>query len=198
VADEGFRFSEEEQREIIQVAARLQREEGEALTRDELTQAAAEAGIESRFVEEAIRRRSVRVESATSQKRLPRLAVAGLLVAQLIGVTTVIHGGSMWEYGGIHWACLLLAAFAWGTASATSPRALGRTLATLVVVSGVLALLAGCIVTALDGPYHSRWVEYLGNLLLAESAMILLGGLLGSFLAKRPRFEQLLVSQLER
>ena len=47
-------FSEAEQKEIIGLAARLQREQGERLSGNELIQNAAEAGIDPVYVRQAI------------------------------------------------------------------------------------------------------------------------------------------------
>lgn len=54
----GGQFDEREQAEIIAHAAALQREHGQLLSLSDLERAATEAGIEPRFVREAVRLRS--------------------------------------------------------------------------------------------------------------------------------------------
>jgi hypothetical protein len=191
VAQNGFRYSEEEQREIIEVAARLQREDGESLTRDELTLAAAEAGIEPKYVEEAIRRRQTLQRTLEVERKLPKAVLPFLFVAQLIGVAIVTAGGSMWEYGGIHWAGLMFIAFAWGCATGGSVSKLRRTAATFLQGTAGAALIAAIGVRAIGGPFHMDYPMYMLNLLLAESAAIVAGCLLASAMEKSARKAQL-------
>jgi hypothetical protein len=191
VANDGFRFSEEEQREIIQDAARLQREEGDALDLEQLTRAAAEAGIEPKFVEEAIRRRHTSSLQKATERRLPKAVAPILLVAQLIGVVIATMGGSMWEYGGAHWIGLMLIAFAWGCVGGGTA---GRFKQMLIVgAKGTLIIAAVSIlaVRLIAGPLHQYWPTYLMNLALAELVMILAGSLLAGVIEKSAQRSQL-------
>jgi hypothetical protein len=96
------RFSEQEQKEIIGLAARLQRESGTHLTGDELTNIAAEVGIEPAYVREAIARLRRKPNEQKGSLSTTKALIALLLVAQWFALFSMFsHRLGLW--GGLQW-----------------------------------------------------------------------------------------------
>ncbi|HTQ11871.1 MAG TPA: hypothetical protein VMI31_17555 [Fimbriimonadaceae bacterium] len=178
-------FSEEEQREVIKLAARLQKEQGEKLTEDGLVRAAAEAGIEADYVAQAI----AKIESEASTEASVELGsltlVPLLLVAQWLALFSML-GNALQSWQGLEWWLVIALCLAVGAVQSRSRRSklltTGLVLASAIAVAG----LCGGFLLIAGKPLVESWPTYLLHILVAESAATLAGGFLGGAIRKLP------------
>lgn len=151
--DEEARLTSEQSKRVVDLAARLQAEHDRTVGVDDLAQAAAEAGIETRFIHEAARR--VRTEATppapeTAYETWP-LAL-GLLAMLGFGACYAEPGLRAWLFYGLPWLLHLAAPLALGCA-------LGRrgAPAWFLPLLGGFAFFLGIVLcsTLLAGPYHA-------------------------------------------
>lgn len=178
----GKRYSEEEQREIIRLASRLQQESGDSLSGEELLQVAAEAGIKPEYMQQAM----LRMESPREAKRgmdVPKALIPMLLVAQWLSLFSML-GNRLTNWSGLQWWLVIGLCFALGTSMSANVKsrwtAVAVTLGSLVLV----ASLCGLFVSFIAGPVTDYWPRYLFNAAIVELLATTCGGLLGTVLDK--------------
>lgn len=186
-------FDPKEQAEIMSLAARLQAERGQRATASELERAANEAGIEPRFVNEAIalleNKRSLNPPSVEGIEHRSGgfLTAALLLLSGQFYVAWMVLSETEYAHDGAKSTSLAVAAFlAFALGFVSSARRAFRTAgAALVVGSGVLSMaLVGPILLMSIGHMSSNWPVWLLRGLLLELAAFAAGMVLGPALMR--------------
>ena len=179
----GRTFSEEEQKEIVRLAARLQREQGESLSEDGLIRAASEAGIEPDYVTKAIAKLDARQPREQSVGIAPLVLLPLLLVAQWLGMFSLM-ANTLQNADGLQWWLVIGLCFAFGAVQSLPKRSKLVTSGIVSVSSFIVALLCGGFLWAVGRPVDANWPTYLGNIVLVEVAATLVGGFIGEALRK--------------
>jgi hypothetical protein len=178
-------FDEAEQREIIGLAARLQREEGDRLSSHDLIQVAAEAGIEPVYVQKAIDKLQ---KSKTKQPTIENLGtiqavVSVLLVAQWLGIFSMLTD-SLNAWKGLQFWLLFSMCFALGAVLSKTAKTRWLAVATSMLSAVLVLVLCGNFVKLIDGQVNPAWPDFYRNLVLAEALATLLGGAAGKLIER--------------
>lgn len=181
-------FTPEEQRQIIEVAAQLQRRHGGVASRPELEKAASELGIDPHFVSEAIAR--VRGSEASAEPEGVsfglRILIVAFLFAQWFAIFTMLNGSFGFGFGarGEHlWLVIGLSAIL-GAAVSNKKRAYWIGAALIGLSTVVMAILTGLFLRVIHGYTGDNWALWLRNLLAVEAVLFLVGNLVGKGLSK--------------
>jgi hypothetical protein len=172
------RFTDAEQKEIIGLAARLQRESGMSMSADELTQVAAEAGIEPAYVQEAISRLQERPREAKPSTSTPTAIVALLLVAQWFGMFSMFadHLGS---WSGFQWWIVFGLCFSLGAIFSKTSKSRMTAVAITVCSALAVGILCGGFVWSTTDRVVENWPEFFRNIVIGEVLVTLAGAVVG-------------------
>jgi hypothetical protein len=99
--EDDERFDEPTQQQIFQLAAELQKEEAASLSRTQMEEIAAEAGIDPRFVRRAVERLNTNRKTQPVQvpsSVVPLVALAVLIMVNVYGASGTLSGTNPYFY----------------------------------------------------------------------------------------------------
>lgn len=186
-------FAPEEQTEILMMAARLQEEQRDRLSADQLERLGQEAGIDPIFVRLAIERRKATPQDIQPVKHKPKAVAFGFqaIVTCFLGLETYAliqimlgSGRNLFEI-----FLPLAAALCLGHVIPKEPKRRDRFLRFLAVTTVAIGVAIGLLAKVTTGSINSWWYPALPIFLASIGLAIWSGGKLESWLgAIRSRF----------
>lgn len=190
------RLSPEQQTEVLHLAARLQAEDADHMSPEQLAAIAAEAGIEERFVHEALAQISA-AKTKTPETRpaadkaldhpFQRAAMLLFLAQIWAGFAAVNADLYMTGIKGYPLIVTGLLSLLFGFRSKNVPNGLRRGLRWILMTAAFSLALAGLFHSAFIGfPLNAYWIRWACAGIAVQTASLLLGRIMGR-VAKSPR-----------